>query len=338
MSYQFYNLWPYDYTTFPTMVDHLVPVNNEYFTGLHLEILAIEDELGLSPSADHDTVKDRLDYIEANLGIQNHDITGPYHTATGLTPGNVLAAQSTTGFNFCQLDHDYLGGKGTNTHAQIDSHIADTTNPHSTTKTQVGLSEVANVLQIKREAGEFGTFTELTSPATDDLFLTQDISDSNNLKKITAASLSKITDLTTKVRVALQANLAIVAGAWTQVNYSTSLIDTLGEWQNVGNKFVAAGPGYYLIEINTYWEVATDTSNYRTAILKNGAPGVGTYLGLSQISRPNNQGFSQHVTTLVYLNTNDEIRVYADHTNASNRTLAADSDNYNYNYIVITRV
>lgn len=42
------------------------------------------------------------------------------------------------------ISHQNLSGAGTNTHAQIDTHISDTNNPHSVTKTQVGLSNVPN--------------------------------------------------------------------------------------------------------------------------------------------------------------------------------------------------
>jgi hypothetical protein len=40
--------------------------------------------------------------------------------------------------------HQNLSGAGTNTHGQIDSHIASTSNPHSVTKSQVGLANVDN--------------------------------------------------------------------------------------------------------------------------------------------------------------------------------------------------
>lgn len=63
MGYQFSNNWPYSYSVFPTMEDHVDPVNEEYFSGLHTEIENIEDELGLNPSGDYDTVKARLDDI-----------------------------------------------------------------------------------------------------------------------------------------------------------------------------------------------------------------------------------------------------------------------------------
>lgn len=44
------------------------------------------------------------------------------------------------------IDHQNLSGAGTNTHVQIDTHIADTNNPHSVTAAQVGLGDVSNVL------------------------------------------------------------------------------------------------------------------------------------------------------------------------------------------------
>jgi hypothetical protein len=40
--------------------------------------------------------------------------------------------------------HQSITGSGARTHSEIDSHIGDTNNPHSTTKTQVGLSAVPN--------------------------------------------------------------------------------------------------------------------------------------------------------------------------------------------------
>ncbi len=42
--------------------------------------------------------------------------------------------------------HQNITGAGTNDHTAIDSHIAATNNPHSVTKTQVGLSDVQNIL------------------------------------------------------------------------------------------------------------------------------------------------------------------------------------------------
>lgn len=43
------------------------------------------------------------------------------------------------------VSHQALSGAGSNTHAQIDSHISSTSNPHNVTKTQIGLDNVPNV-------------------------------------------------------------------------------------------------------------------------------------------------------------------------------------------------
>lgn len=63
MGYQFYNNWPYYNSVFPTMEDHVDPINHVYFTGLMTELENIENELGLDPSGSYNTVKDRLDAI-----------------------------------------------------------------------------------------------------------------------------------------------------------------------------------------------------------------------------------------------------------------------------------
>ena len=46
--------------------------------------------------------------------------------------------------------HTNLTDIGTNTHAQIDTHINNTSNPHSVTANQVGLGNVTNDAQVKR--------------------------------------------------------------------------------------------------------------------------------------------------------------------------------------------
>ena len=87
------------------------------------------------------------------------------------------------------LVHQNLSGAGTNTHTQIDSHIADTANPHTTTKTQVGLSNVTNDAQLKRSANDFSSFTIKVTPTTSDLLLIEDAAAGGDKKYVSIASL-----------------------------------------------------------------------------------------------------------------------------------------------------
>ncbi len=59
--------------------------------------------------------------IATNLAL------GAEHTISGAAAGQVLRASGANAANFQQLAHTDLSGVGTNTHAQIDTHIADAT-------------------------------------------------------------------------------------------------------------------------------------------------------------------------------------------------------------------
>jgi len=55
------------------------------------------------------------------------------------------------------LDHTAFSNIDTNTHAQIDTHLASNSNPHSVTKVQVGLSNVENILDNLGATGSPGS-------------------------------------------------------------------------------------------------------------------------------------------------------------------------------------
>lgn len=85
--------------------------------------------------------------------------------------------------------HQNLSGAGVNTHAQIDSHIADLANPHSVTATQIGLGNVTNDAQLKRSANDFNTFAEKMTLTSADRLLVEDSTAAGVKKWVQVANL-----------------------------------------------------------------------------------------------------------------------------------------------------
>ena len=78
-----------------------------------------------------------IDINEANLTLSN--IGG---SVTDTQVPNTITLDNIT--QITNRSHTNLTDIGTNTHAQIDTHINNTSNPHSVTATQVGLGNVTN--------------------------------------------------------------------------------------------------------------------------------------------------------------------------------------------------
>jgi pectin methylesterase-like acyl-CoA thioesterase len=76
-----------------------------------------------------------------------------------------------------------------NARTAYDHSQITTGNPHSVTKAEVGLGNVTNDAQLKRAAGDFDTFTAITTVAPDDIILVEDASDSYNKKEVQLTNL-----------------------------------------------------------------------------------------------------------------------------------------------------
>lgn len=97
----------------------------------------------------------------------SYDQAGAAPAAKGVTNGD---SHDHSGGDGAQIDHTTLANKGTNTHSQIDSHIANTSNPHSVDKSDVGLGNVENksAATIRTETGQLKVEVVSSFPAHSD--------------------------------------------------------------------------------------------------------------------------------------------------------------------------
>jgi len=82
-------------------------------------------------------------YVDAADGVLKSIDSAGLVVAYNVSNAVIIAALTGT-------SHTVLSDKGTNTHAQLDSHLSNNSNPHSVTKTQVGLSNVDNTSDVNK--------------------------------------------------------------------------------------------------------------------------------------------------------------------------------------------
>jgi hypothetical protein len=109
---------------------------------------------------------------------QIQDAVGPMFTgADGITVTyDDVNNQVDIGLDQTQISHLNLSNKGTNTHAQIDSHLASTSNPHSTSAAQVGADPTGSATAAQAFAIQRAnhTGTQLAATISDFTEATQD--------------------------------------------------------------------------------------------------------------------------------------------------------------------
>lgn len=141
-------------------------------------------------AGDHDLLANlandtHLQYLNSLRADAWHALLPGAHVTNGNTHDHV-------GGDGAQIDHTGLSNIGTRTHLQLESdinnHIGDTANPHTVTKTQVGLGSVTNDAQLKRAAGDFSTFVAKT-PIGADVLLVEDSADGGVKKSALVSSL-----------------------------------------------------------------------------------------------------------------------------------------------------
>jgi hypothetical protein len=129
--------------------------NGQLFIGVGTtpnRCIVIGDRLNMTKDCDHSLQTDPTLFIHSatDPDTNNTQWIGAYHDKTDgvISVGtgsikldaNVSFTGTTNG-----LDHTDLSNIGTNTHAQIDTHIASTSNPHSVTAAQAGAASTTDL-------------------------------------------------------------------------------------------------------------------------------------------------------------------------------------------------
>lgn len=96
----------------------------------------------------HDTDGSLKTGAVTTVSIRDDTIT-PAKLSAGTPGAGQVLSYDGSGFSWTTpspgvTDHTQLANIGTNSHAQIDAHIASTANPHAVTKAQIGLGNVDN--------------------------------------------------------------------------------------------------------------------------------------------------------------------------------------------------
>lgn len=137
----------------------------------------------------YDTVSGK--WINETLAEAGISPTGHTHLAADITDFDTEVGNHPDVTNNTLLAHSQNtdiklddGQSNEVTAVDLRIHLDSISNPHSVTKTQVGLSNVTNDAQLKRGANDLNTFSNKASPALLDIIIIEDSEDSFNKKKV----------------------------------------------------------------------------------------------------------------------------------------------------------
>jgi len=207
-------------------IDDTGTVTN-YAIGLNQE--QVEDIVGalLQDSSSIDvTYNDAGNAI--TLDIINTGVTaGSYGSASQVASFTVNAKGQLTAASNTTIDHTLISNVGTNTHAQIDTHIASTSNPHNVTAAQVGNTTAqwnANQLQGRNVVSTAPTNGQvLTYNTSSTQWEPRDTVTATNYQQTSTASAT--TTSTSFVAMTGMTITTPAAGTYL-VNFSTSTVNS----------------------------------------------------------------------------------------------------------------
>jgi hypothetical protein len=238
-------------TSIPIATDKVTPVNAESVNRLRDAIISIESELGLNPSGTFGTVKDRLDFIEANGGggggggsvsvEDNGSIIVPVASTLNFVGTGVTVTNPTTG----TAEINIAGGSAT----QVQETIA-VTSPGQTSFTLSQIPAQASALQMFLNGSKLEEGVEyVNTPSTTAVTYTGLIS-LNLIDIVEFWYLVDATSIVSTYNLTIKDSGSIVEAAATSIDFTG----------NVTVTSISSG----LVEVNV--------PNATVAVENNGAP------------------------------------------------------------------
>lgn len=165
------------------------------------------------------------------------------------------------------IDHTNLINKGTNTHAQIDAHIASNGNPHGVTKAQVGLGNCDNTSDLNKPISSatqvaLNAKYDATNPNNYETPVQLNARDTANRSRAnhTGAQLaSTISDFADVVRGVALTGLSIATDI--AINASDTVLEAFGKLQSQINSHFGSGG-------NAHTNATTSVAGFMSALDK----------------------------------------------------------------------
>jgi hypothetical protein len=171
-----------------TTIEDLALIADPRYKGWFIDLTALQTAYPTAVAGDFATVGsgvgvDPVIYAWDNIEMQ-WEITGGSGTVISVFGRTAAVVAQTGDYTWNQINKTISNLNDITTKNHSSLTLDGGTNPHGTTKSDVGLSAVTNDAQLKRAAGDLNSFTEKTATDLNDIVIIEDSADTYNKKKV----------------------------------------------------------------------------------------------------------------------------------------------------------